>query len=829
MVAKKHSSMKFNKKMINELERNQTIIDKALDQHDNLLKRKEVNINIVDDILSDIKTELSNGNHDVGIVELTGRLDIVRERKTVARFQKKINGIKNMLNKEENVSLANTLYMLETDRFKKYIDYHKIVKLLPNMDENVETYLDNIMSPDDYTKQSLNLEYNIPDINKDHKNSVMKKLKTLKTTYDIDKLVKGTIKNALELGDGFIMIKPIGVGLSDAYNSVAKNMVVTTEKLSDKMIELENANVNIDMNRVFNETNTLYKENDILTDDRKLLSEINTLIIEHNKNIDKSNNINNNKFSTLSESKNNPKKHKISQKDIASLMNKVIKDSVVVTDDTSTLLQDMNTIVSERNKRNKNVDTLDLNTKYDSIYGGNYKAARKLANFKNINGSVVRRLEPNNVIKIEVENICYGYYYIESKTGSLNNRIDTASMGLGPNEYSDTGGSGLLSTIDGNSRQNTLLLLRKNKLIHKLFAEKLVHNINDRFIKKNPEFKNIIYNMLEQHDILNHSEYVRITYLPPNEVVHFKVGDNTYGRSIFENVLFLAKIYLATLLSTLMSKLLRGQDHRLFYVDIGLDGAPREEVDAAVRNITQREVKNMGMQDIDTILHVVSQFEDSIIPTYDGEKPLEIDVLPKMDIDINNEFLELLNKLIQAGIGVPTSFIQSLEEVELAKGLSMVHEKFLIRVVNQQSEYQSATNQLIRILYYNEYLLNNKNAENNDIDISQIKLVFPSPTTLRYTNMMDQLNNAKNIVDEIISTMFDESGNMYGDTPNDNNLLTETKTQMRIKLMAKYAPSIDWEELEEMKHNLMISLKKDENQYGDGENNVSTTNTTSTT
>ena len=84
----------------------------------------------------------------------------------------------------------------------------------------------------------------------------------------------------------------------------------------------------------------------------------------------------------------------------------------------------------------------------------------------------------------------------------------------------------------------------------------------------------------------------------------------------------------------------RAHDKRVFYVDVGADANYEQAISRVIQDIKTKEFKMDSMGDINTILNLnPGMFDNYYIPTVNGDKPIEIDTLQGMDIDMNNEFL----------------------------------------------------------------------------------------------------------------------------------------------------------------------------------------------
>jgi hypothetical protein len=184
--------------------------------------------------------------------------------------------------------------------------------------------------------------------------------------------------------------------------------------------------------------------------------------------------------------------------------------------------------------------------------------------------------------------------------------------------------------------------------------------------------------------------------------------------------------------------------------------------------------------------------------------------------------MEYLRKTMISGIGIPASMLNYADEIEFSRSLSMQNGIFLRGVIVKQKKLTAPFSSLYQTLYENEFgsstvqlfsdkeikenkkikkqQLKNKEVSNtsgddeyseeiNSVDISAIKVNFPSPSSLNATNLADQINTGNSIVQAITEAMFDQ---------NDQNPNNEHKFKFTQEMNKKYIPNIDWNEIEDI-------------------------------
>jgi hypothetical protein len=380
--------------------------------------------------------------------------------------------------------------------------------------------------------------------------------------------------------------------------------------------------------------------------------------------------------------------------------------------------------------------------------------------------------------------------------------------------------------------------------IANMFTNKLSKSENISILKNNENLKNAIYYSLKTKDILR-KDKLRITYFSPEEVTHIDRGG-----SIFDNVLFFAKMYIATLITILMQNIVRGGDKRAYYIEVGLENDISNAVNSAIRDIKAKDIVGLQNYDIQQILQVVGEFNDYYLPTIDGEKPITFDTVSGLSNDsLDNDFLNWLSNNIFSGIGLPSAYLTEAENVDFAKTLAMQNSRHIRDILTDQNLLGIGYSCILRNLFnkkfidngtkttiekeekenstdgYSQLVFNKSNTEtiNNDkkeknkknskdsektnssntiyetINLQSIRVLFPSPMSLNMTNLNDQISNFTSFLQPIIETI----------TWNSDEDKTAGSAILTKKYLRKYISAIDWDEFDNMITETKSELNKE--------------------
>lgn len=651
---------------------------------------------------------------------------------------------------------ANNIFYQERDRIMRYEHYRQVHDLIPQLAAALDVYTDNIISPDDFTKNSLNVDYQEGNEEETDQAKMKNRIKDLVAKYKLDSGMRNLIECTLRDGDRFIAVLDYSEEVKKLLNESTAPM--TTERKK----ELEA--------KALSESEVAFTENQ-----KDILNELDrALHLAEGGKADE--------FKEADESQ--------FKKDLA----EVLKETFVVSDEPEGLLEGYRAFDKEAKK-----DVEDIN----------------------VNGSIVRNLDASKVVKLTSDDgICYGYYYIDYTTYEAFGKSHINSS----NRFQEIMASQYNTGDNAASGINDA----KMKLISKVFVANLSKQIDRKYVENNPEFREVIYSLLRTKR--NEETKIKITFIPPEQVVHFgDIGDDGYGTSVYEKTLFTAKLYLASLTSTLIQKLVRAPEKRIFYIEQGLDEDIPGSINSFIKSIKSKEFKMADLDDIGTSIQSSGTFHDMYVPMSNGEKPIEVDTLPSQDVSVENDFLDYLRRTMISGMNVPASFIGYSDEVEFARSLTMQNGKLVRSVVSKQAMFQSRYKELIVLLYRNEYKAEleaneqekeakpttkaqkkkanekqkqeakDKNQVVQQVLFNEEQLVvrFPRPITLLSSIISEQISTARDIGEFITNMMVGE-----------DKTETDEYKMFMIEVVKDYLPGIEWDRYKDVLERINRDIKK---------------------
>lgn len=745
------------------------------------------------------------------------------ERKKRKANGKKIKQELEELKKEittSQQSLIRNVVESNKSRFWEYLStYNLIIRIIPKMRLALKTVANTIISPDDFTKCALNIMINSENINEEDHAQIKDRVESLITYYDINTKLQNDVIAYLRDGKLIYLVlsmnEEIKQMLSESASELDKVDSYRTLNLSEGLLN------SADRSQLLSENTSFSKQGSIFLEEFKDAFGI--------------------------------EKEATGAKVGAALdkFSEALKDTFIIGDSSHILSEYSDVLLSE----DMNISSFfgSAVSPFNAAGGGNTQpvSGRKLANPEKekilktkLGGNekaIVKRVSPGNIVDLTFEDNILGYLYLDivevdpDGTTMPSDKVDNGNEGYTFMPSQSVGNGNVLQNmvysgkdipIDGNGGHSSGAKNVENpngqrldvaddarlQFLAAAFANRLSDESNIKLIKKSATIKQAIYNTLSIRK-LTRKDKVRVIYLKPEEVVMIN-----RGHSIFDNILFFAKIYITTLLTLLMQNVLRGAPKRAVYVEVGLDNNPANATQQAIRDVKSKEISSITNMDMQSIINYVGEFQDYYIPVVDGEKPITFETIDALDAkSLDDDFLNWLSNNIFSGMGIPSAYLTEVENVDFAKTLSMQNSRFIRDIIGDQVILSKGYTELIRKIYNLNFKSNEvddksdpakdeiltKNAKTYTdtqslakaaikyFDINNISVKFPSPASLNMNNLSEQISNVNNFVTTLTENLtFDDT------IPQDDQ--EKLKKKLIMRFTKKNLPNVDWDELDSM-------------------------------
>lgn len=576
---------------------------------------------------------------------------------------------KNKIEQQKDVvdSITNDLSSLQPskERINSYKNIMEIKSKIPILGRALRIWADNILSPDDINKKSLNVISDKEDID-----GIEAEIDTLKNDFrnilkqtGIDKHTDRLIQDTLLLGDYFIEIS------------------------NQKQFE----------NELFG---NIIKEETVRFDEKELKEKYQmTIAFYETENIQ-------NTFNTY---------------DI-DLTKKELREDYV------NIPNPANLIVPDNSSDDPQIFGVDNNENDNKTIG-----------YENIK---LNFHHPKNIIKIQRKDVCLGYLLVEGESTS--------------NDY--------YQTSNKNGQEDAAFDI----IIQKLY-NLVVNSLSQKNIKNIPDdLKSVLFDIIKSS---RNVSKINVRFIPEPNIVHFKIPslkNEPYGESIFSDLEFILKLYLARMVASTIHRISRAGKHLIFTVDVSGTRDAASRIENVKRAVKSREITASDLDDIESIPSIVSTFEDYYLPAKDGKKFVELDSIDmgSYSQDRQEEDQALLKNIL-TGIEIPPSYL-GIEEFNSTKATlaqeSMIFARSVIRYQKLFSEYFTE-------LVHKIYIMTHPDDSISEY-YQDIKITFMPP---------------RGIITESLAKMYSDIKEIY-------NTLSEMGIP-KDKILRKYLPEYDFDEL----------------------------------
>lgn len=357
----------------------------------------------------------------------------------------------------------------------------------------------------------------------------------------------------------------------------------------------------------------------------------------------------------------------------------------------------------------------------------------------NVRGCVVKTLNRKNLIRLYVDDICIGYYYLEFRDKS------DLNMSYYMDSERNLGYSKSISTIQKTITDN----LEDSRVDHlmKLISKKISDKLDATFVNANQDISGEIYAILKYNDIFNSNTAVRVSYLPPEDVkwLRFKEDtDNHVGLSDIHDSIIPAKLLAMLYITYVTGILTRGQDKRVYYVKQTIETNIAQTLLNVINQIKKSNFNMRSIENLNNLLNITGRFNDYIIPVGpSGDSPIQFEVMPGQQFEINQDLMNLLTEAAVNPI-VPLELIQMRMNPEFATQYTSSSLKLLRKTYRRQARLQKFISDIYTDIYMAEYE-----------EFQHIECELPPPVFLSMVNTNQLLENTKQYVETIAEMEYE--------------------------------------------------------------------------
>ena len=633
-----------------------------------------------------------------------------------------------------------------------YNTYRFLVKNIPQLNAALSIIVENIISPDEIFKEIFRI---VPVNNNYVKDSDLIVSNTKIEAMDVNNIINlmgieenifSWFSNCLLTGNTFIEIIDSEIAINTYF---AEDTGYLTSK-NDKFVNKMNENRKLSEEAKLNYLN-IKKDNDIFMfvedESNNQVKDANISEYTFIKNIMESNIFNieeagSNDTSTI-KSFQNSKRYKTQERIFKDFRDMVFNNDLELEE-------------KERKRRVGRPSREDLAKSIEKDGNEEYKA--KLQNL------ILKQHNTENVIRLSNSGFLLGYLIVKEKNidAGIQNKI-----------FGSIGNTIDLSNEKNKNTSNKLADIIIDKILDKYKNEFTSNGIDKSDIDNTDVRKTIA-------SIITEKKSVNIRFVPPNAMIEFinysEYGSKDYGTSLLDSCLFMAKYYLALLISYTIFNITRAPEKRLFKIEVENDSNIRKSIEEVIRKVKQKELVFQNFDRLDAMPKELTAFNDIFVPSVNGQAGVSVEGIPGQSGNIDISYLDEIRKMVIYATKVPPSLLGDSEN-SYHTSASQENYKFARTIVRYQQQFQTQLTEAISKIYYM--------IAGTGYGLRYNKIVFNPPAFTKVEQVATMIGQADVICNFVVDS--------YGLDPNTQQPLLPKKVIAR-----EYAKFIDWDKVDQL-------------------------------
>lgn len=331
----------------------------------------------------------------------------------------------------------------------------------------------------------------------------------------------------------------------------------------------------------------------------------------------------------------------------------------------------------------------------------------------------------------------------------------------------------------------------------------LAHRLRDPDLADNKLFKDAVMALL-RNDCMTKRK-VQFTFIPPEFMCYmtYKVDDDGIPKSILDGTLLWAYMYLSSVLSSAMIKMLKSADKEKYEVSVGMLKNAGYTIDELQRVLSTRNIYSSNMfSSLSSVIKNAGSYQRMIIPVFNDKKLYDVTQIENINnISPDDDFTKGLLNSILSKIYINPGMQGSLESPQFAHEFLYQNAEYRDNIIEEQSNYEEHFTKIIRSLAEHSPLdtynskaevydpENKKEHKSGDIDLSKIKVELSLSTMMSMANITEVLDSAKNVANTLAEIFNLADG---------SQLETTRATLFKQAIIAKYANIVEWDEIKKM-------------------------------
>lgn len=329
----------------------------------------------------------------------------------------------------------------------------------------------------------------------------------------------------------------------------------------------------------------------------------------------------------------------------------------------------------------------------------------------------------------------------------------------------------------------------------------LAHRLRDSDLAENKIFKDAVMTML-RNDVLTRKK-VQFTFIPPEYMVYmtYKTDDDGIPKSILDGTLLWAYMYISSVMSSAMIKMLKSADKEKYEVAVGLMKNVGYSVSELQRVLSTRNIYSGNMfSSLSNVIKNSGAYQRMIIPIINDRKLYDVTQIESVNnVSPDDDFTNKLLDSILSKVYINPGMRGSMDSLDFAHEYVYKNIEYRNNIMDAQNNYEKFITRILKILAnystldtYNSkaetYDKDDKKEHNSgDIDINRIQVKLAISTMMSMTTISEVLDSAKNLANSITEVFNLQDG---------SSVETARNTLFKKKIVEKYVNNIEWSDIE---------------------------------
>lgn len=363
------------------------------------------------------------------------------------------------------------------------------------------------------------------------------------------------------------------------------------------------------------------------------------------------------------------------------------------------------------------------------------------------------------------------------------NPIDSGGMGLGGTSGSLTGmGSvGISNLTQFDLTYNGQDALKRNNIMKKIMFRVLDDKLKTRRLEDDETFTEIIMSLIRDGAIVQNN--IKIIFIPEKYMCYFtpELDGNGIPQSFMKDCLFTCYERILVDMNNIMSRLTRSGTRDKITINVGKAknlGYTARSIENALT--TRRLNVESPFTSLSRVLKASSLSETVIVPAFDGETLFQYEDLTKVNaVQPDDDLLQKLDNQIVTSLKCPIPMINPYQEEDFASLAASRNAEYRFDIIQLQQSFGEITTKFIKLLIVGSNMYKKIKKDNDEFDLSDVKVVFSPPQMLNMVTANDQFGTVSSYVENIIATVI----NPDDDTTTTNHVRFLLKQKLYQEMM----------------------------------------------